>query len=349
MTNPPLPQPSEPTCRKCGHPASDSVHGLFSGGCLETEAGIYRHALIEMQAERDRQYAEWNKTTLDMLRFRDERDEALRYGRSADSVIADLRDQLAAYHLFPIDALMDEGIHQARRIITSAAGYRFGDDLVPFDEHFKALALDAIAAAHRSAVVALVDGDREQEGTVVPTTRYMECKCLPDSHVPPNPFCEVHGRPSIAAPSGQGVGEDYRSALVTVMAHTGRCGMDGHTHDLSLANGLLDSIARIVNAALSTPPAEAPQEDTRDAKLWRWFRDRAWVGTNEDGEIDLAIGIGEPEELACLTAAERETFTNDSPDREDMPSLCQRIAEERADVPAALPAPRPREEGTNGN
>lgn len=53
MTNPLLPQPSEPTCRKCGHPASDSVHGLFSGGCLETEAGIYRYALTEMQAERD--------------------------------------------------------------------------------------------------------------------------------------------------------------------------------------------------------------------------------------------------------------------------------------------------------
>lgn len=43
-------------------------------------------------------------------------------------------------------AQMDEGIHQARRIITSAAGYRFGDDLVPFDEHFKALALCALAA-----------------------------------------------------------------------------------------------------------------------------------------------------------------------------------------------------------
>lgn len=53
MTTPPLPRPSEPTCRKCGHPASDSVHGLFSGGCLETEAGIYRHALTEMQAEND--------------------------------------------------------------------------------------------------------------------------------------------------------------------------------------------------------------------------------------------------------------------------------------------------------
>ena len=233
-------------------------------------------------------------------------------------------------------AQMDEGIHQARRIITSAAGYRFGDDLVPFDEHFKALALDAIAAAHRSAVVALVDGDREQEGTVVPTTRYMECKCLPDSHVPPNPFCEVHGRPSIAAPSGQGVGEDYRSALVTVMAHTGRCGMDGHTHDLSLANGLLDSIARIVNAALATPPA--PQEDTRDAKLWRWFRDRAWVGTTEDSEIFLSTLVGEPADVECLTDAERELFENDSPDAKDMSSLCQRIAEWHADVPAALPS-----------
>lgn len=54
MTNPPLPRPSEPTCRKCGHPASDSVHGLFSGGCLETEAGIYRHALTESRV-RERQ------------------------------------------------------------------------------------------------------------------------------------------------------------------------------------------------------------------------------------------------------------------------------------------------------
>jgi hypothetical protein len=181
-----------------------------------------------------------------------------------------------------------------------------------------------------------VDGDREQEGTVVPTTRYMECKCLPDSHVPPNPFCEVHGRPSIAAPSGQGVGEDYRSALVTVMAHTGRCGMDGHTHDLSLANGLLDSIARIVNAALATPPA--PQEDTRDAKLWRWFRDRAWVGTTEDSEIFLSTLVGEPADVECLTDAERELFENDSPDAKDMSSLCQRIAEWHADVPAALPS-----------
>lgn len=157
-------------CPKCGHPADEHHVGvcvvrrdpplrtatgtLYVCGCEETEASIYRHALIEMQT-RERQaldahahsfsalaavslltdlggevddYSEVPKAVeriiaeRDVLRaellksveserlalrnnegLRAERDEALRYGRSADSVIADLRDQLAAFHLFPID------------------------------------------------------------------------------------------------------------------------------------------------------------------------------------------------------------------------------------------------------
>ena len=71
--------------------------------CLTTELDIYRHALTEMQKE-------LGAICGDLIKMRScaedaeaERDEALRYGRSADSVIADLRDQLAAFHLFPID------------------------------------------------------------------------------------------------------------------------------------------------------------------------------------------------------------------------------------------------------
>lgn len=59
---------------------------------------------------------------------------------------------------------------------------------------------------------------------------------------------EIRSLRSVAVPTNE---PDYRDALVKVMAHTGRTGADGHTHDLTLANGLLDSIARIANAALS--------------------------------------------------------------------------------------------------
>jgi hypothetical protein len=59
-------------------------------------------------------------------------------------------------------------------------------------------------------------------------------------------------------------GEDtrrYRYALVRIMAHTGRAGIDGHTRDLALANGLLDSIARIAREAL---PAASRSPETGD-------------------------------------------------------------------------------------
>ena len=101
MTNPLLPQPSEPTCRKCGHPASDSVHGLFSGGCLETEAGIYRHALTEMQT-RERQALDAHAHSFSALAavslLTDLGGEVDDYGDVAKSVekIVDERDALRA-------------------------------------------------------------------------------------------------------------------------------------------------------------------------------------------------------------------------------------------------------------
>lgn len=123
----------------------------------------------------------------------------------------------------------------------------------------------------RSAVVALVDGDREQEGTVVPTTRYMECKCLPDSHVPPNPFCEVHGRPSIAAPSGQGVGEAVEW-IDEELATLGKSKAEGLADEWAardmtwqMENNRARHALLVARAALATPPA-APQEDTRDGE-----------------------------------------------------------------------------------
>ena len=100
-----------------------------------------------------------------------------------------------------------------------------------------------------------------------------------------------------------------------------------HEDVLGMEDGPTDGEAITVN--LSATPMSAGDE-ARDAQLWRWFRNHAWVGTDEDGEINLAIGVGEPEEVECLTDAERERFTNDAPDRKDMPSLCQRIAECRA-------------------
>ncbi len=63
---------------------------------------------------------------------------------------------------------------------------------------------------------------------------------------------------------GVPAGEDtrrYRYALVRIMAHTGRAGIDGHTRDLALANGLLDSIARIAREAL---PAASRSPETGD-------------------------------------------------------------------------------------
>ena len=55
MTNPPLPQPSEPVCPKCGKPASDDKsHGPYRDRlCKESIVSIYRHALTEMIKERD--------------------------------------------------------------------------------------------------------------------------------------------------------------------------------------------------------------------------------------------------------------------------------------------------------
>ena len=104
---------------------------------------------------------------------------------------------------------------------------------------------------------------------------------------------------------------------------------------------------RFLAAALPAPAVPVATEPVaRDAELWRWFRERAWVGTTEDGEVCMSALCGEPADVECFTDAERELFENDSPDVKDMPSLCQRIAEWHSDVPAALPAPRPREEGT---
>jgi len=40
----------------------------------------------------------------------------------------------------------DAGVQQARRIISQAAGFTFGGELVPFADHFKTLALDSIEA-----------------------------------------------------------------------------------------------------------------------------------------------------------------------------------------------------------
>lgn len=43
------------------------------------------------------------------------------------------------------DMQMRAGLSEARRIIRDARGYVFGGELIPFDERFKELALNAIA------------------------------------------------------------------------------------------------------------------------------------------------------------------------------------------------------------
>jgi len=94
-------------------------------------------------------------------------------------------------------------------------------------------------------------------------------------------------------------------------------------------------------AALSSAPQERGDvsEDVRDAALWRWFRDRACVGTTEDNEVYLSALVGEPADVECFTDAERELFENDSPDPSDWSSLCQRIAEWHSDVAALRSSP----------
>lgn len=42
------------------------------------------------------------------------------------------------------DENIDAGLREARRIIARAEGYHFGGEVVPFDEHFKDLALTAL-------------------------------------------------------------------------------------------------------------------------------------------------------------------------------------------------------------
>ena len=83
---------------------------------------------------------------------------------------------------------------------------------------------------------------------------------------------------------------------------------------------------------LATPPA-APHSDTRDAERWRYFRERAWVGTDEDGEVCAGVSFGISEEADGLTDAERATLANNTfSDDHDTADVCDRL------VDAALPS-----------
>ena len=111
-----------------------------------------------------------------------------------------------------------------------------------------------------------------------------------------------------------------------------------------------DAIAAASASVPAVPVATAPVK--RDAELWRWFRERVFVSTTEDGEIYLSVLVGEPADVGCLTLREQEMFENDSPDPKDMSALCQRIAEWHSGVldPTGEPTPAlPSREIEGGN
>ena len=152
-------------------------------------------------------------------------------------------------------------------------------------------------------------------------------------------------RPLYATPPA--APQDTRSGDLTWEEHHERVGAATATLRAELADARRQRDL-ILNAASDVaafqPPAHivltAPQEDTRDAERWRYFRERAWVGTDEDGEVCAGVSFGISEEADGLTDAERATLANNTfSDDHDTADVCDRL------VDAALPSNPSGEDG----